>query len=378
MPEVPHAEIAELERIATRLRASLRRVIRASPAAGLGPIELGRTLGIDKTTASRLLASLRADDPLVALSALPGVAPLRQFLDAAEQAGVEARNLAAARRALRTFDEALQHTFGNRTRLDAALSDALPQMGRRHQETARQSIFRGMAIVKGVSIDTASLTWIVLPSASDAGRVDIRVIAAFIGVRRLRPTARVRFAATHSGTRAAATLLEGYSRPPGVTVRAVHQDDFSAYEVSTPSVRRDDDADVFFTELLAGAAPLGAPPRGFAVGDDVAHPYKRMVFSLLVHGSVWKGARFSLEAFDTAARYPAARPSLGPLVERLPLDAPVANAPAREGLATLHVPRLEEAIGEFIRPVDHADLTLWSAEVHYPIYGSRLRFAADL
>src|SRR6185436_20122469 len=157
-------ETAAMVRLADELTTALRSMIDSSPFAGLGPIEITRTLGVDKTFSSRLMSALRAEDPLVALSLLPGVVPLRQFVDAARKQGARARAVQSAEHKLRAFDHELQRAFGTRTRLDAVIADTLPVARRRHEDTARQGVYRGMALIKGVSIDLESFTWIVHPS----------------------------------------------------------------------------------------------------------------------------------------------------------------------------------------------------------------------
>src|SRR5688572_29532799 len=117
---------AEMERLSDRLTEALRAVIRTSTLEGLGPIEVARTLDIDKSLASRLMTALRARDPAEALSTLPGTGPMRRFVDAARKHGASARATEAAERLVRDFERALQRTFGTRTHLDAALSDSLP------------------------------------------------------------------------------------------------------------------------------------------------------------------------------------------------------------------------------------------------------------
>ena len=167
-------------RLTAELTAALRALIDSSPFANLGPIEITRALGVDKTFTSRLLSALRAEDPLVALSLLPGVVPLRNFVAAARKHGARVRAAQTAERKLRAFEDELQRAFGTRTRLDAVIADALPDARRRHEENARQAVYRGMAMIKGISLDLNSTTWVIHPSARNPRRVDILVLAAFV------------------------------------------------------------------------------------------------------------------------------------------------------------------------------------------------------
>src|SRR5688572_23923636 len=135
-------QTAEMESLSDRLTDALRAMIRASPLRGLGPMDVARALDIDKTLASRLMTALRARDSLAALVALPGTGPLRRFVNAARKHGASPRAADTAEKRVLDFEQALQRTFGTRTHLDAALSDALPEARRRHQDTARQSVYR--------------------------------------------------------------------------------------------------------------------------------------------------------------------------------------------------------------------------------------------
>src|SRR6185503_2268285 len=251
-------ETDAIVRLSGDLVSALRAILASSPFAGLGPIEVARNLGVDKTFASRLMSALRARDPLTALSLLPGVVPMRQFVAAAAQHGASARAVRAAERALRAFDHELQRAFGTRTRLDAALGDSLPEARRRHEDTARQSVYRGMALIKGVSIDMECFTWIVHPSAPNSKRVDLLFLAAFVGIHRLRPTARFRAAGTRGPNRSrpGARLLRRFCRPNLFTVTVSTEKDYTFYEIATGSVRRDAAADVFMTEFFPKTASV--------------------------------------------------------------------------------------------------------------------------
>jgi hypothetical protein len=300
-----HPETTTMVRLSDQLTTALRAVIASSPLHGLGPMELARELGVDKTLTSRLMAALRANDPLQALSLLPGTAPLRQFVRAARKHGAAAGAVLAAEAELRAFDQELQRTFGTRTRLDTFLADALPGARRRHQESARQAVYRGMAVVKGVSIDQEHITWLVYPSA-DGERVDMTVLAAYIGIRRLRPTARVRLGSSHAttGEQPPAKLLREFCRPADLCISTERDGKYTWYEIARGPVTRDAAADVFLSERLSTsmAVDLGkdAPVRTF--GDVVVHACKRLVLTLLVHEGVWRGCDFGAAVYETALR----------------------------------------------------------------------------
>ena len=377
------SETATIVRLARDLTATLRAVIDSSAFAGLGPIEIARTLSVDKSLVSRLLAALRAGDPLEALSLLPGVVPLRQFLAAARKHGAGERSLKAAERSLRAFDHELQRGFGNRTRLDAAIADALPSARRRQEDAARQAVYRGMALLKGASIDLESYTWVVHPSRRNPKRVDLLFLGAFVGIHRLRPTARFRVGANHSSPREArARLLRRFCRPPGLSISVSSESDFTFYEITTGSVRRDAAADVFLTERLENAASRKDPAldrRLWSVGDVLAYPLRELEMALLVHEDVWQGCSFSLRAYDTAGRGLVHLPDSEREIDRLPIDAAVVHAPATpESLRDSPVPRYSEILRHLMSPLgwaleDESGRPLFRAirsRVAYPVYAA--------
>ena len=384
---LPHPrETAAIVRLSAELTTALRALIDSSPFAGLGPIEITRTLGVDKTFTSRLMSALRANDPLVALSLLPGVVPLRQFVDAAREQGARTRAAQTAEHKLRAFDHELQRAFGTRTRLDAVIADALPEARRRHEENARQGVYRGMAMLKGISLDLNSVTWVIHPSARNPRRVDILVLAALVGIHRLRPTARFRVGASHQRMRPAghATLLRQFCRPADLSISISPEKDYTFYEISTGSVRRDAAADVFFSELLGHGAPRKRS-RGakdiWHVGWVSIHPTRRLELVLLVHRSVWPGCDFSLRAYDTAGRGVVVLPDPEREFDRMSISSTIVRSPAdAEALRTSPVPRYSELLRHVTTPLGwkledtsgRAAFDKFSCEISYPLYGAEI------
>jgi hypothetical protein len=357
----------------------------------VGPLEITRTLGVDKTFTSRLMTALRAEDPLVALSLLPGVVPLRQFVDAAREQGARARAAQAAEHKLRAFDRELQRAFGTRTRLDAVIADTLPQARRRHEESARQAVYRGMAMIKGVSIDLISITWVVHPSARNPRRVDILVLAALVGVHRLRPTARFRVGASHRRMRPAenAKLLRKFCRPADLSIAVSSEKDYTFYEVSTGSVRRDAAADVFFSEMLGSSAPRRAR-RGakhiWHVGWASVHPTRRLELVLLIHRDVWPGSAYSVRAYDTAGRGVVVLPDAEREFDRLSVDATITRSAADvEALQASPVPRYTGLLRHLTTPLGwkleepsgRAAFDKIRCEIAYPLYGSEIMMVRE-
>lgn len=378
------SETSVMVRLSAELITALRAVVQSSAFAGLGPIEAARTLGLDKTSASRLMSALRAGDSLVALSLLPGVVPMRQFVTAARDHGASERAVHVAERKLRRFDHELQSAFGTRTRLDAVIADSLPEARRRHEDGARQAVYRGMAMIKGVSIDLESCTWVVHPSHEHPRRVDILFLAAFAGIHRLRPTARVGVGSFHRKGKPErrAKLLRKFCRPAGLSIAASSDRNFTSYEISTGSVRRDAAADVFLTEFMEDAASRKGPARkegAWTVGNIVAHPVKRLELALLIHRDVWAGCEFSLRAYDPVGMAGLSSPERE--FERLSLEGTIVRSPAdAEAFRASPVPNYLEILRHLTRPhgwrLEDAPgrpaFRKISCEIAYPLYGAHV------
>jgi hypothetical protein len=297
----------------------------------------------------------------------------------------------AAERTLDLFDHELQRAFGTRTRLDAVIADALPEARRRHEEGARQAVYRGMALIKGVSIDLESYTWVVHPSRENPKRVDILFLAAFVGIHRLRRTARVRVGSFHARARPErrARLLRKFCRPADLSIASSTEGEFTFYEVSTGSVRRDAAADVCLTEFQPGAAPRRDPNgenRLWYVGDVLTHPVRRLELALLVHEDAWRGCDFSLRAYDTVGRDIVRVPDRSREFDRLSVEAAVVRSPAdEEAFRASPVPNYSEILHHltaplgwsFEGPAGRPAFRKIGCEIAYPLYGSHVLLARE-
>jgi hypothetical protein len=207
-----------------------------------------------------------------------------------------------------------------------------------------------------------------------------------VGIHRLRPTARFRLGASHRGARpeGGAKLLRKFCRPSELSITASAEKDYTFYEISTGSVRRDSAADVFLTELLEGAAPRRGSEsenRGWMVGDVLTYPTKRLELALLIHHDVWPERNFSLRAYDTVGRGVAKLPDPEREFDRLSLDASVVRAPATaEVLRGSPVPSYSKIVEHLTTPLGWKLETASGSpafrriafEIAYPLYGAQI------
>lgn len=132
--------------------------------AVLRPNQLDRATGLGKNVAYRIIKAVQCEDPLAVLHVLPGLAPLRRLLRAAEKHAVAPHIIADAARAIDEFERFIQIEAGDREALNLIVSGWLRGVRQKDQLAARQSVFRGMSHVKGISADLQVDTAIVQPS----------------------------------------------------------------------------------------------------------------------------------------------------------------------------------------------------------------------
>jgi hypothetical protein len=176
--------------VAGRLRAVLLEVSREVSAPAVRPSRLVEVLGIDKSLASRISRSLRAESAIELLHLIPSPMGLGMFLDAAARRRGTPEAVRRARAVVAEFQEFLGNVPGGRPGLDALMSDGAVEVRERAERTASQSVHRAMSYLLGYRCDTITSAAILQPSASGT-MVDSFEMGRREGIRRLRPSAPV-------------------------------------------------------------------------------------------------------------------------------------------------------------------------------------------
>ena len=176
--------------LAERLRVGLLGVAIEAGGPAYRPSRLVEVLGIDKSLASRLARSLRADSATELLHMMPSPTGLGIFLDAATRRRVSAEALRHAREAVAEFHEFLGSVPGGRSGLEALMSESAVEVRERAERTATQNVHRAMSYLLGFRCETMTSAMILQPSASGE-MVDSYEMVRREGIRRLRPSAPV-------------------------------------------------------------------------------------------------------------------------------------------------------------------------------------------
>lgn len=259
-------------------------------------------------------------DPLAAAYAMPGPSPLRSLTRGAKRRGVQPELLKAADDAIDAFERMLAEQVGDKTGLNALIGTWLPEAREEVDATARQLVYRGASLIKGLVADVGVVTF-VLNRAANSDRCDNAMIGGWVGLRRIRPEVPMRFIArmVHAkhgpapmfdpdGDRFYDRFMSRFSdHPLPVTVRLAA--DRREYWLDDRGVGPRSSARVFLTELYrsshpyAPPAPSDAPLRFFFSGIDV--PLKVLILDVLVATDVWVGHEPELRIYETAANGPA-------------------------------------------------------------------------
>lgn len=206
----PLNSMPSLEHRLRSLSKDLFRALRAGLAEALAheggthrlrPVMLTSELGLDKSLASRIAKSLRENDELKALHAVPTPKGLQLVERALREKGVSEEALESFATAVDAYREILTEFSGGRTGLEATLAGWIPEQRASAERDARRLIFRGLTTVEGTRTGTIYNSLYVLPSEADPTKFDLLIVAVREDLRRLRADEEIPL-----------TTITGYSR----------------------------------------------------------------------------------------------------------------------------------------------------------------------
>ncbi|MEZ4650195.1 MAG: hypothetical protein R3E97_15710 [Candidatus Eisenbacteria bacterium] len=394
-----HGIESRYRKVGEELSASLRGLFDDVPVIrhATGTVKIAGLLGIDKVLASRLLKAMRAGDSLATLHAAPGPQPLRRVVEGFERLGVSPEVSDRADRAVAEFERLIREDAGDRSALQTLISAWLPEARREFELRRKQSAFRAMSEIYGCLSETLLATVFLHPSAKE-GMIDIVWMIGSLGLRRLRPNARVRFASRRYSS-------PGQPRRP-MTLGNERVEDLRGLLLTRFCNATDADLEVH--EMGEVTRYVVAGDRGFATPLDfvfaevnreeieqtltpgatrsaylfaeVDTPSRRLLFDVLLHESIYPGKSPRLLIYDTAFEGVASVNDRSRDLDRLELEESV--HPLGVGLRQLHtptLPRYTEMIGEVFSSMewDIASYRGFRTEIDYPIYGSQVTMSFD-
>lgn len=398
------------ETIGAALADSLGRVLARLPRRMVGPQVLANTLGITTVTASRLLKALGQNDPIATLQAIPGPKPLRTVVDAAREAGVPEAECATAIEAIESFDALIRTEAGDRRSFAAMMSAWLPDDRAEFETQRRQSIFKAMSELDGVSSEL-ELNCLVLHPSTESKSVDIVNIKCLLGVDRMRPDAVVklgtqRLAAEDAGLApdegedldpsrpriptnlAGEPALDGMhtvrldefctARPAPLAVRRFGP--FIEYSLGPTGFGPASKVDLVIAEVnrdeLSNRAPSRERPPYFYTIPEMA--CRRLVFDLLVHRDVYPACDPTLIAYDMAGRGPAVACDPARDLDRRQVLEQVANlGPGLTRLRVMEFPRYSDLLALAFEKLawDSGEFRSYRIAIPYPLVGTQITLA---
>ncbi|MEM1451343.1 MAG: hypothetical protein AAGI22_19650 [Planctomycetota bacterium] len=395
----PGSEIRlRVERLGASLADGLGVVLDGLPARPVGPQRLAEQLGLTTVTASRLLKAISQQDPIAVIQLLPGPTPLRRVAEAARQSGAPEAACDAALVQIDAFADLIRETAGDRGALRSMLSTWLPEERREFEAQRRQTMFKALAELEGVSCDL-QLETILLHPSTERGMLDVANVKSLMGIDRIRPdaavklgTRRVPLASDEERPRVPLTLdgepalgglncvrLDQFCKAPPAPLEVKRFGDIVQYSLGATGFGRDAKVDLVMAEL--NRAELVEQASGslyfFSIPEMAT---RRLVFDLIVHEDLCAATRPSLHVHSTAAMG-AARPG-DP--DREPDRRASTASLELLGAGTRRLRLLE--FGRYGALLDHAlerlgwdaaKLRTYRVNVAYPLVGRQISIALD-
>lgn len=402
--EIENQHSARIGNVGDALASALRELIEALPGHPKGQQQLAKALGVNKVMSHKLVTALGRKDPLATVHLMPGPEPLRRLVRTARRRGVSAEIARNVEKAILAFEDLIQAEAGDRSGLDAIISASVPDVRVRYETAAKQTIYRGMRQVKGLSADVTFCSVLVHPS-DDHVTLDQGLLTGYLGVRRVRPGAGLKlgFRSLLSWTLTdqaqdawslegkpvqdlRGVVLDEFCSEPPVDLTVHHKGSQAIYMLDWKgAVGLSSARDVVVGELRRRCMRRYRPPEDTRArsgySDDISVPSRTHIVDVLLHEDVypdWEpkvrvlelgalgAARVNDESRDMDVLDIAERvQSLGQGIDRFRAE---------------EIPRYAELLQYACEKLswDPRRFRGYRCRVDYPIVGSQLLFAFDV
>lgn len=386
----------EITRTGADLYRGLSRVLEAIPNAPRGPLNLARTVGVDKVLASRVLKAVRTSDPMSVVYLMPGPDPVRRLLRGAARKGVDEGVIREATAAVDRFADLIRNRVGDRSTLDTIVSAWVPEARREFELRRKQSMFKAMSQLKGAETRAIVATALVHPSR-DSNRLDIVWVNALVGVRRLRPGAGVKLATRRMSPEAEsrkpvtldghviesydAGLLPEFCSSPLPHLEVEQGGEATHYTLSDHGIDPRKGADLVFAEVnrseMRRAVPRGSNRKGYLFAE-VSLPSTRLQFDVMLHEDVYPGSDPRLLIYDTAIEGVADVNDPARDIDRLELQESIDHLGTGFAKArSKDLPRYPDLLNLVAERMswDAGKFRVYRCSIEYPLYGTQVVMA---
>jgi hypothetical protein len=182
----------EVRNALLQFRGALTELVTSVGADPKRPQEIARNFKINRNLSWKLSKIIEADHPYEVVPHIPGATGIDLVLGAFEAADAPRRVIASVRRAMQSFQTAVETHAGDRATFDLMLDSMTPAPGDgTGLQRCRKLAFQGNSGLWGIQGRVRLASYFVAPSAADDGMLDIAVLGGFVDVRRLRPDVSV-------------------------------------------------------------------------------------------------------------------------------------------------------------------------------------------
>lgn len=374
-----------------RLQRSLRRVLEFYPEVSRA-VDLRRRLALDAALAWQIFSFATSDDVMRDARLLPKARAMGRFLESASAAGSDDAVLNDAKLAYEEYGGAVRELGGDRASFDAISASLRPPDGSMLVRL-RRAAFRANGAIWGVTVRTIVNT--VIFRQRETGEHDCLCVRARIGVRGLRPGARI---AIHASTRTwggalpaaderrvtvdGCKLIESAcSSPPPILEHRVAPDGSTRDYLMLDGLGRAAEKTVYWSAMSRGfSGGSVAPPHGCTT--PILEPAERLIVQLLVPKG-WTtpptaDVRITPQDPDGVM---ASLSSHGEVsVPHLPFEGKVRHAGgAIDALRAAECPGLPEIVGEVLHDAGWRDTAfdVYRCIVRFPVLHSMVHLWAD-
>ena len=281
------------------------------------PTDLSRWWELDQTLCVRTCGALRNTDPLRVLHQLSSTGSLRSIVEAGRRKGVDPEVCSRAEHAIGILEETIANLGGKKANLDTLIGSQLVEAREKIEATSKQSIFRGMSNLLGLSCDTVLTAYFVTASKTQPGWVDEVALYGSSSLRRLRPELTTLVggrvlqgeaneelnqarAALHGGEiteSGYSVALKDFCTDPFPEVEVILQAPRLLYTLPASATGESSEATMFFASIDQNAAPLTRQ------GEITSAPYiflprnpsMQMLLDVFVHRDLWVGLEPELD-----------------------------------------------------------------------------------
>lgn len=374
-------------------------LLAALPLDSYKVLDISQTLGINRLLGWQLYRIVNSSNPLAVGAHVPVKASMKKVLASAERLRVPLEVVEHAAEAFEAFEQFVEANASDRGELEAMLSDFLPEERSKQELAGRETAFRGMSQVKGVTTETDVIT-LFFKVSEDGLAVDRVTLTAMMGLRRSRAdvplvfgvgdfTPRPDIVLTLDGTpseQPLGGLLPQFSTSPlpGLDVHRA-PDGMIYYCLAGQDVGLRSAADLVTADVRPKMLPRYwevDQPRYRGPSYHIDSPVRRMTFDVFLHRDVYPGVSPELRVYDAVSRGevvefddPARK------IDLLKTNDAIHPLPSRLiGARLRHLPRYVEMLQHVYDTLgwNSAEFRGYRLDVEYPIYGAQYRMGFKL